>query len=81
MAGENRALVDDVQSLKRHLDMKGKEQNILQMQIRGLQEDNERIARMYQLVQSVASNKKFDEEAGVPAGGNYLERKRADEKE
>ena len=80
MADENRQLVDDIDALKRHLDMKDKEQNILKMQIKGLQEDNERIARMYQLVQTVSQNKRIDDEKAT-ATKDYLEAKRRDEKE
>ena len=40
--------------------MKDKEQDLLHRQIKGLQEDNDRIARMYQLVQKVANIKGHD---------------------
>lgn len=60
MASENEALLSDVDSLKKHLEMKDKEQDLLHRQIKGLQEDNDRIARMYQLVQKVANIKGHD---------------------
>lgn len=60
MAAENQSLLEDVDSLKKHLEMKDKEQELLHRQIKGLQEDNDRIARMYQLVQKVANIKGHD---------------------
>lgn len=50
--------------------MKDKEQNLLQRQIRGLHEDNERIVAMYKLVQNtpIKGPKSNDEEVnGAPA--------------
>ena len=44
---ENQNLKKDIDNFKRHLDMKDKEQNLLKKQIQGLQEDNDRIARMF----------------------------------
>ena len=45
----------DVDDLKRYLDLKDKEKALLVKQVQGLQEDNDRIARMYQMVQNVAT--------------------------
>ena len=57
LADENHALKADVECLTKHLEMRDKEQAILNKQIRGLQEDNERIAKMLQLVQNVREGK------------------------
>ena len=47
--------------------MRDKEHSLLNRQIRGLQEDNERIAKMYQLVQNFNSGKPVnDEEVAAP---------------
>ena len=47
LADENQQLREDVGCLKKHLEMRDKEHNLLKKQIRGLEEDNERIAKMY----------------------------------
>ena len=47
LAGENQQLRCDVECLKKHLEMRDKEQNLLNRQINGLKEDNTRIAKMY----------------------------------
>ena len=47
LAEENQSLRSDVECLKKHLELRDKEHNLLNRQIRGLQEDNERIAKMY----------------------------------
>ena len=47
LADENQQLRTDVECLKKHLEMREKEQNLFMRQIRGLQDDNERIAKMY----------------------------------
>ena len=47
LADENQQLRTDVECLKTHLDMRDKEHNLQNRQIRGLQEDNDRIAKMY----------------------------------
>lgn len=52
LVSDNKNLQKDIDNLKRHLEMKDKDQSLLKRQIGGLQEDNERIARMYQLVNS-----------------------------
>ena len=64
--------MDDVDGLKKRLEMKDKEHGILSRQIKGLQEDNDRIARMYQLVQKVHENKKLDDEV-APSNAGYLD--------
>ena len=68
LAEENQNLRTDVECLKKHLEMRDKEHNLLNRQIRGLQEDNERIAKMYQLVQNFNSGKPVnDEEVAAPS--------------
>lgn len=57
LADENHAIKSDVECLTKHLEMRDKEHAILNKQIRGLQEDNDRIAKMYQLVQNVREGK------------------------
>ena len=52
---ENQKMKADVDDLKRYLDLKDKEKALLVKQVQGLQEDNDRIARMYQMVQNVAT--------------------------
>ena len=52
---ENQKMKADVEDLKRYLDLKDKEKALLVKQVQGLQEDNDRIARMYQMVQNVAT--------------------------
>ncbi len=44
---ENNSLQSEVETMKRHLELKDKEKNLLVRQVQGLQEDNDRIARMY----------------------------------
>ena len=56
----------DVECLKKHLEMREKEHALLNRQIRGLQEDNERIAKMYTLVQNVREGKPIQEEVAAP---------------
>ena len=46
-----------MQALKTHLDMKDKESALLQRQVEGLHEDNERIAKMYQMVNQSSGKK------------------------
>lgn len=61
---------DDVESLRQHLTMKDREQNLLTKQIRALHEDNERIVAMYKMVQQtpLKGSKCTDEEAnGAPS--------------
>ena len=70
LADENQQLRTDVECLKKHLEMRDKEQNLFMRQIRGLQEDNERIAKMYQLVQNVSTGKPVlpsNEEIAAPS--------------
>ena len=68
LAEENQNLRTDVECLKKHLEMRDKEHGLLNRQIRGLQEDNERIAKMYQLVQNFNSGKPVnDEEVAAPS--------------
>ena len=57
LADENHTLKQDVECLTKHLEMRDKEHAILNKQIRGLQEDNDRIAKMLQLVQNVREGK------------------------
>ena len=47
LAEENQSLRSDVDCLKKHLEMRDKEHALLHRQINGLQEDNDRIAKMY----------------------------------
>ena len=51
---ENRKLLADVENLSRVLEMKEKDLKLVKKQVDGLQEDNERISKMYQLVQKEA---------------------------
>ena len=53
LAEENTTLKSGVDALKKHLELKDKEQNLLTRQIRGLHEDNERIANMYKMVKDM----------------------------
>lgn len=57
LADENKNLKNDVDSLKTHLQMKDREQNLLTKQIRALHEDNERIVAMYKMVQNTPPSK------------------------
>ena len=47
LADESRQLSSEVEALKKHLELKDKEKALLVRQVDGLQEDNDRIARMY----------------------------------
>ena len=47
LADENQHLRTDNECLKKHLEMKDKENSLQNRQINGLQEDNDRIAKMY----------------------------------
>ena len=67
LAEENKQLKLDVGSLKKHLELKDKEQSLLTRQIRGLHEDNERIANMYQMVKDLKTAGAKAEEAEVVA--------------
>jgi septation ring formation regulator EzrA len=51
---ENLNLSDENDLLKRQLDLKDREQFLLNKQVNGLQEDNERINRLYQVVEREA---------------------------
>mmetsp|Transcript_7876 Transcript_7876/g.7366 ORF Transcript_7876/g.7366 Transcript_7876/m.7366 type:complete len:166 (+) Transcript_7876:1334-1831(+) len=51
---ENMKLVDEVMLLKQQLELKDKEHNLLKRQINGLEEDNDRINRLYQVVEREA---------------------------
>ena len=67
LADENQHLRTDTECLKKHLEMRDKEHSLLNRQIHGLQEDNERIAKMYQLVQNFNSgNPVNSEEVAAP---------------
>ena len=79
LADENQQLRCDVECLKKHLEMRDKEQNLLNRQINGLKEDNTRIAKMYQLVSDVKQGKPISEDA-APAG-RYETHKKADKAE
>ena len=68
----------DVDDLKRYLDLKDKEKALLVKQVQGLQEDNDRIARMYQMVQNVATQKLTEEEVAIPSKAAYDETMKAD---
>ena len=53
---ENRKLQEDAQNLKRTLDLKEKDLSLAKKEAAGLQEDNERLNRMYLLMQKEAFN-------------------------
>jgi len=53
---ENRKLQEDAQNLKRTLDLKEKDFILAKKEAAGLQEDNERLNRMYLLMQKEAFN-------------------------
>lgn len=57
LADENRSLKADVEGLRNHLELRDKELTILNKQVNGLKEDNERIAKMYQFVHNVKEGK------------------------
>lgn len=67
LAEENKQLKLDVDNLKKHLELKDKEQSLLTRQIRGLHEDNERIANMYQMVKDLKTAAHENQEAEVVA--------------
>lgn len=68
LADENQHLRTDNECLKKHLEMKDKENSLQNRQINGLQEDNDRIAKMYQLVQNFNSGKPINaEEVATPS--------------
>ena len=50
MQNENRKLQEDVNSLKKVLEMKEKDIVLAKKEVGGLQEDNERLNRMYVLM-------------------------------
>ena len=66
--------------MKKHLELKDKEQNLLTRQIRGLHEDNERIANMYQMVKDLrtAATKSEEGEVVAPTAEAYAAKKKAD---
>ena len=78
---ENNKLKGDVEDLKRYLDLKDKEKGLLVKQVQGLQEDNDRIARMYQMVQDVATKKLTEEEVVIPSSAAYKEKMLKDKEE
>lgn len=79
LAEENTSLKSDVDCLKKHLELKDKEQNLLTRQIRGLHEDNERIANMYTMVKDMRTvATKSDEDAVAPTAEAYAAKKKAD---
>ena len=51
---ENRKLQADAENLKREYDLKEKDLNLARKEAAGLHEDNERLNRMYQLLQKEA---------------------------
>lgn len=83
LAEENKTLTRDVDNLKKHLELKDKEQNLLQRQIRGLHEDNERIANMYQMVKDLrtVATKSDVDDVVAPTAEAYAAKKRADKRE
>lgn len=56
MQEENGQLLADIDNLKRLLEQKEKDMNLSSRETQGLKEDNERLSRMYQLVQKEAFN-------------------------
>lgn len=66
--------------MKKHLELKDKEQNLLTRQIRGLHEDNERIAKMYQMVKDLrtVATKSDEGEVVAPTAEAYAAKKKAD---
>jgi len=56
MQEENAKLQADVDNLRRELALRDKDLNLSQREAHGLKEDNERLNRMYQLVQKEAFN-------------------------
>lgn len=54
MQEENSKLQEDVDNLNYMLSQKDKDLNLAQREAQGLKEDNERLSRMYQLVQKEA---------------------------
>ena len=63
--------------MKKHMELKDKEKNLLKRQVDGLQEDNDRIARMYQMVQNVATTKLVSDDDLKPNAA-YLETMKKD---
>lgn len=84
LADENKTLRQDVESLRTHLTMKDREQNLLTKQIRSLHEDNERIVAMYKMIQQTPpkGTKCADEEVnGAPLYVNdYAQTKKKDQR-
>ena len=80
LADENRSLRTDVDCLKTHLEMRDKEHNLLHRQIAGLHEDNERMAKMYQLVQNVREGKSSAQDQEVAAPCHVYEQKKLADK-
>ena len=56
MQVENRKLQEEAQNMKRALDLKEKDLYLAKKEAVGLQEDNERLNRMYLLIQKEAFN-------------------------
>lgn len=56
MQSENRKLQEEVQNLKRVVDLRDKDVALARREVGGLQEDNERLNRMYLLMQKEAFN-------------------------
>ena len=56
MQEDNRKLQEDVDNLRRVLDAKEKHLQLATKEAGGLKEDNERLNRMYQLMQKEAFN-------------------------
>ena len=82
LAEENKSLKHDIDCLKTHLETKDKEQNLLTRQIRGLHEDNERIANMYQMVKDMRTHTtKSQDEVVAPTAEAYTAKKKADKRE
>jgi hypothetical protein len=73
---ENRKLQEDVQNGKRSLELKDKDLFLAKKEASGLQEDNERLNRMYLLMQKEAFNSvdklKAKENEFVDYGKNAL---------
>ena len=74
MLAENKELKDDVNGLKRAHAAKEHEAGLLQRQIRGLEEDNARLAQMFSQFKSETA------EVSVDVKGNQFEAAKREDK-
>lgn len=66
MQAENRKLQADAESLRQELDTKDKNLQLTRRELGGLADDNDRLRRMYELVQKEAFNGVEKLKAGAP---------------